>query len=263
MEKALGRLRITERMREEATEASHGRGKSCDTAAASLENVPVSDLCEELDLQPTVLYRWQKEFIENGAAAFEQKGRRVHQAEQERIGYLEKKDPDQRRSPGGVDGGAIALTKGSEQEFVGTLSNSGCRRVRCKPSICAIWSAGQGGTKAPLKHLGVDEIYPGKESQVHHRGEQPGNRGAAVVRAGAEEGDAGRILSHAIGSSQRLRIEAACVDTWEPFRLSMEEWAPQCRIVCDKLHIMQHANAAVNEVFPPRSSAKAKECARS
>jgi transposase len=84
-----------------------------------------------------------------------------------------------------------------------------------------------------------------------------------VVRAGAEEGDAGRILSHAIGSSQRLRIEAACVDTWEPFGLSMEEWAPQCRIVCDKLHIMQHANAAVNEVFPPRSSAKAKECARS
>ena len=52
-----------------------------------LENVPVSDLCEELGLQPTVLYRWQK----NGAAAFEQKGGRVHQAERERIDYLEKK----------------------------------------------------------------------------------------------------------------------------------------------------------------------------
>jgi transposase-like protein len=31
----------------------------------------VSDLCEELALQPTVFYRWQKEFFENGAAAFQ------------------------------------------------------------------------------------------------------------------------------------------------------------------------------------------------
>ena len=28
-----------------------------------LENVAVSDLCEELGLQPTVFYRWQKEFF--------------------------------------------------------------------------------------------------------------------------------------------------------------------------------------------------------
>ncbi len=57
-----------------------------------LENVAVSDLCEELGLQPTVFYRWQKEFFENGAAAFEQKGgRNNNQAEQERIEYLTKK----------------------------------------------------------------------------------------------------------------------------------------------------------------------------
>jgi len=34
-----------------------------------LDKVPVSDLCDELGLQPTVFYRWQKEFFENGAAA--------------------------------------------------------------------------------------------------------------------------------------------------------------------------------------------------
>ena len=34
-----------------------------------LDKVPVSDLCEELGLQPTVFYRWQKEFFENGASA--------------------------------------------------------------------------------------------------------------------------------------------------------------------------------------------------
>jgi len=34
-----------------------------------LDKVPVSDLCEVYGLQPTVFYRWQKEFFENGAAA--------------------------------------------------------------------------------------------------------------------------------------------------------------------------------------------------
>ena len=28
---------------------------------------PISKLCDELGLQPTVFYRWQKEFFENGA----------------------------------------------------------------------------------------------------------------------------------------------------------------------------------------------------
>jgi transposase-like protein len=40
-----------------------------------LDKVPVSDLCEEHGLQPTVFYRWQKEFFENGASAFQSKER--------------------------------------------------------------------------------------------------------------------------------------------------------------------------------------------
>src|SRR5216684_4486978 len=51
-----------------------------------------------------------------------------------------------------------------------------------------------------------------------------------------------------LSAGQRMRISAACVDMWEPFRLSIEQWAPRCRIVYDKFHIMQHANAAVDEV---------------
>jgi transposase len=31
-------------------------------------------------------------------------------------------------------------------------------------------------------------------------------------------------------------------------RLSIEQWAPNCRIIYDKFHIMQHANHAVDEV---------------
>ena len=56
-----------------------------------VEGVPISDLCEELGLQPTVFYRWQKEFFENGAAAFQPKSRPNHSAEQERVAYLERK----------------------------------------------------------------------------------------------------------------------------------------------------------------------------
>ena len=58
-----------------------------------LDKVPVCDLCEELGLQPTVFYRWQKEFFENGASAFQAKERPTRQVEekQQRIEFLEKK----------------------------------------------------------------------------------------------------------------------------------------------------------------------------
>lgn len=36
-----------------------------------VDKVPVSDLCDEYGLHPTVFYRWHKMFFENGAAAFE------------------------------------------------------------------------------------------------------------------------------------------------------------------------------------------------
>jgi len=39
-----------------------------------LDQEPISKLCDELGLQPTVFYRWQKEFFENGAAAFDSFG---------------------------------------------------------------------------------------------------------------------------------------------------------------------------------------------
>ena len=36
-----------------------------------VDKVPVSEVCDKHGLQPTIFYRWQKEFFENGAAAFE------------------------------------------------------------------------------------------------------------------------------------------------------------------------------------------------
>ena len=38
-----------------------------------IDHVPVSDLCDEHQLSPTVFYLWQTQFFENGPAAFERK----------------------------------------------------------------------------------------------------------------------------------------------------------------------------------------------
>jgi len=50
-----------------------------------VERRPVSEVCEELGFQPTVFYRWQKEFFENGAAAFQPNNRGLPTAERQRI----------------------------------------------------------------------------------------------------------------------------------------------------------------------------------
>ncbi len=56
-----------------------------------VDQKPVSDLCDQYNLQPTVFYRWQKEFFENGAAAFKntKKGPKDHQTK--KIEALEQK----------------------------------------------------------------------------------------------------------------------------------------------------------------------------
>src|SRR4051812_20233061 len=59
--------------------------------AASAEANPDLRVCDKHGLQSTVFCRWQQEFFENGAAAFQPKARPNHAAEQEWIDYLEKK----------------------------------------------------------------------------------------------------------------------------------------------------------------------------
>lgn len=56
-----------------------------------IDKIPVSDLCDEYKLQPTVFYRWQKEFFENGASAFVKETSRKTRLEEERIVALEQK----------------------------------------------------------------------------------------------------------------------------------------------------------------------------
>lgn len=56
-----------------------------------LEGRSVSDVCDTHGLNPNLFYRWQKEFFENGAAAFEKTDKRTAQAEQRRRAELEAK----------------------------------------------------------------------------------------------------------------------------------------------------------------------------
>ena len=56
-----------------------------------IDHVPVSNLCDEYQLQPTVFYDWQKQFFENGAAAFIRDHSRQKRKEEQRIEQLEAK----------------------------------------------------------------------------------------------------------------------------------------------------------------------------
>ena len=58
-----------------------------------LEGVPVSTICDELGIAPTVFYRWQKELFENAHVLFEngRKAKAVEDAKDEKIQKLEAK----------------------------------------------------------------------------------------------------------------------------------------------------------------------------
>jgi len=56
-----------------------------------VDKVPLSDLCDQYELHPTVFYRWQKVFFENGSAAFKN-GKDTETADfQKKISALENK----------------------------------------------------------------------------------------------------------------------------------------------------------------------------
>lgn len=58
-----------------------------------VDGKPVSELCEQHGLHPTLFYRWQKDFFENGSAAFEKNGRsQIERENSELKQKLAKKD---------------------------------------------------------------------------------------------------------------------------------------------------------------------------
>ena len=58
-----------------------------------LEGVPVSEICDQLGINPTLFYRWQKELFENGHTVFEngRKAKAIEDANVHKIQQLEAK----------------------------------------------------------------------------------------------------------------------------------------------------------------------------
>jgi transposase len=58
-----------------------------------IDKVPISDLCDELDLFPNQIYDWLKKFFENGHLAFAngRKSKTAEDAQQQKIEQLEAK----------------------------------------------------------------------------------------------------------------------------------------------------------------------------
>lgn len=108
------------------------------------------------------------------------------------------------------------------------------------------WDAAR--RRPALRQMGVDEIHLGKKAKFltvvcNLETAEPLWFGRERKKETLDE-----FFQTQLRGTQRRRIEAACVDMWQPYRLSIEQWALNCRIIYDKFHIMQHANGAVDEV---------------
>lgn len=102
--------------------------------------------------------------------------------------------------------------------------------------------------KPVLGEMGVDEIFLGKKTKFitvvsNLEGSEPIWFGQDRKKETLDQ-----FFKTELSQQQRARIRAACVDMWAPFTTSIQQWAPNCAIVYDKFHVMQHANAAVDEV---------------
>jgi transposase len=108
------------------------------------------------------------------------------------------------------------------------------------------WAASR--RKPSLKQMGVDEIHLGKKQKFltvvsNLETAEPVWFGRERKQETLDE-----FFGSQLSARQRKAIQAACMDMWKPFRLSLEKWAPQAKIIYDKFHIMKHANDAVDEV---------------
>ena len=99
-----------------------------------------------------------------------------------------------------------------------------------------------------LRQMGVDEIYLGKTQKFLTVVSNLETGEPLWFGQGRKRETLDEFFRTELSSMQRSRITAACVDMWEPFTASILSWVPECRIVYDKFHVMQHAGKAVDEV---------------
>jgi transposase len=135
------------------------------------------------------------------------------------------------------------------EEAVGQACESApVRRVARPFDLRYLERWAQGRRRPALRQMGVDEIYLGKKQKfltvvTNLQTGEPLWFGRERKKETLDE-----FFEKHLSAFQRSAIRAACVDMWEPFRQSLEQWVPECRIVYDKFHILQHASQAVDEV---------------
>lgn len=99
-----------------------------------------------------------------------------------------------------------------------------------------------------LRQMGIDEIYLGKKTGFltvvsNLETAEPLWFGRERKKETLDE-----YFRTQLSPRQRRAIQAACVDMWAAWKQSLTQWAPQCRIIYDKFHIIGHANQAIDEV---------------
>jgi transposase len=87
--------------------------------------------------------------------------------------------------------------------------------------------------------MDVDEIYLGKKQKFitvvgYLQTGEPLWFGSECKKETLDE-----FFAKQLSPFQRGAVQAACVDMWEPFKLSITQWLPNCRIIYDKFHIMK------------------------
>ena len=102
--------------------------------------------------------------------------------------------------------------------------------------------------KPVLAQMGVDEIHLGKKQKFITVVSNLDSAEPVWFGRERKKETLDGFFQGELNPRQRMRLSAACVDMWEPYRLSIQQWAPNCRIVYDKFHVMQHANQAIDEV---------------
>jgi transposase len=102
--------------------------------------------------------------------------------------------------------------------------------------------------KPALRQMGVDDIYLGKQQKFLTVVSNLETSEPLWFGRERKKETLDGFFKKELSPYRRRGITAACVDMWEPYRLSIEQWAPDCRIIYDKFHILQHANAAIEEV---------------
>jgi len=78
-----------------------------------IEKVPISDVCQKHQIQPTLFYLWQKKLFEDGAAVFDSKASspRQRSAEARKVQALEAKLQQKNEVLAELMGEHVALKK--------------------------------------------------------------------------------------------------------------------------------------------------------